>query len=502
MQRIMEGDNSPILTGKPLTQVSWSSGTTQGKPKFVPFNDALFRNTAQIFQTSFAYRNREFPIKEGKALNIIYGRKQFKTKGGIIAGTATTHVFRHPLYSSTMKSMQSQSCSPTEVIFGSDYHQSLYCHLLCGLLHNEEIQLVSSTFAHSLVQAFETFELVWEDLCSDIRDGVLNKRVTDSEIREAMSKILKPNPELAEKIHEICSGLSEWHGLIPALFPNVKYVYGIMTGAMESYVARLRRYSGELPLVCADYGASEGWVAVNVHPSSPPESATFVVLPNIGYFEFISLEEALNEGLEPKPVALTEVKVGQEYEIIVTNFGGFYRYRLGDVVKVTGFHNNTPELKFVRRDNLVLSISTDKNTEENIQLAVEEAKKLLMADKVNLVDFTSRVDLSKKPGHYVICWELSGDANENVLQECCDSLDKAFTCDVAYLGSRKFGNIDPLELRILSKGTFGKILQHSLSMGATASQFKVPRCIASSNKALLDIVDNNVAKSYFSNVFG
>ncbi|XP_074282472.1 jasmonoyl--L-amino acid synthetase JAR4-like [Silene latifolia] len=502
MQRILEGDNSPILTGEPLTQVSLSSGTTQGKPKFVPFNDSLFRNTAQIFQTSFAYRNREFPIGEGKALNFIYGSKQFKTKGGLIAGTATTNVFHHPLYSSTMKSMQSQSCSPSEVIFGSDFHQSLYCHLLCGLLHNEEIQLVSSTFAHSLVQAFETFELVWEDLCSDIRDGVLNKRVTDSKTREAMGRILKPNPELAEKIHEICSGLNEWHGLIPALFPNVKYVYGIMTGAMEPYVARLRRYLGGLPLVCADYGASEGWVAVNVHPNSPPESATFVVFPNIGYFEFIPLSKALNEGLEPKPVALTEVKVGQEYEIVVTNFGGFYRYRLGDVVKVMGFYNNTPELKFIRRHNLVLNINIDKNTEKDIQLAVEEANKLLVPEKVNLVDFTSRVDLSKKPGHYVICWELSGEANENVLQECCNCLDRAFTRDFGYLGSRKVGNIDPLELRILSKGTFQKILQHSIRMGATVSQFKVPRCIASSNKALLDIVDNNVAKSYFSNVFG
>lgn len=37
---------------------SCSSGTTQGKQKYVPWNDELFETTVQIYQTSFAFRNR------------------------------------------------------------------------------------------------------------------------------------------------------------------------------------------------------------------------------------------------------------------------------------------------------------------------------------------------------------------------------------------------------------------------------------------------------------
>lgn len=37
---------------------SCSSGTTQGKPKYVPWNDELFETTMQIYETSFAFRNR------------------------------------------------------------------------------------------------------------------------------------------------------------------------------------------------------------------------------------------------------------------------------------------------------------------------------------------------------------------------------------------------------------------------------------------------------------
>lgn len=165
-----------------------------------------------------------------------------------------------------------------------------------------------------------------------------------------------------------------------------------------------------------------------------------------------------------------------------------------------GFYNSTPELKFLCRQNLLLSINIDKNTEKDLQLAVEEASKLLVAEKVDLIDFTSHVDVSKEKGHYVIFWELSGDADENVLKECCNCLDRAFV-DAGYVSSRKVNSIGPLELRILKKGTFYKILLHSLSMGNTLNQFKTPRCVGSSNKSVLQIVCNNVVKTYFSTAY-
>ncbi|CAN4108382.1 unnamed protein product [Withania somnifera] len=321
IQRIADGDLSPLLTGKPITTISLSSGTTQGRPKFVPFNDELMESTVQIYKTSFAFRNREFPIGNGKALQFIYSSKQFKTKGGLAAGTATTNVYRNVHFKKTMKAMQTPCCSPDEVIFGPDFHQSLYCHLLCGLIFRDEVQVVSSTFAHSIVHAFRTFEQVWEELITNIREGVLSNRIMVPSMRSAMLKLLKPDPELADTIYNKCSGLSNWYGLIPVLFPNARYIYGIMTGSMEPYLKKLKHYAGELPLMSADYGSSEGWIGANVNPKLPPELVTYAVLPNIGYFEFIPLRVNL-DGLEPTPVGLAEVKLGEEYEIVVTNFAG------------------------------------------------------------------------------------------------------------------------------------------------------------------------------------
>ncbi|KAK8998314.1 hypothetical protein V6N11_083705 [Hibiscus sabdariffa] len=511
IQRIVDGSSSPILTGKPITTISLSSGTTQGKPKFVPFNDELMETTLQIYRTSYAFREREFPIENGKALQFIYSSKQSHTKGGLIAGTATTNVFRNSQFKNAMKAMQSQCCSPDEVIFGPDFHQSLYCHLLCGLIFREEVQFVSSTFSHSIVHAFRTFEQVWEELCADIRGGVLTSRITYPSVRSAMAKLLKPNPELADLIHQKCSGLNNWYGLIPALFPNAKYIYGIMTGSMEPYLKKLRHYAGGLPLLSSDYGSSEGWIGANVNPKVPPESATYVVLPDIGYFEFIPLKENVEEHVqdkvsnsflskEPKPVGLTEVKVGEEYEIIITSFGGLYRYRLGDVVKVTGFHNSSPELKFVCRRNLMLTINIDKNTEKDLQLAVEAASKLNAEEKLEVLDFSSHVDLSTDPGHYVIFWEINGEVGDEVLKECCNCLDRSFV-DAGYVSSRKVNAIGPLELRVVRKGTFQNILDHYIGLGAALSQFKTPRCVGPRNSEVLRILCDNVVKSYLSTAF-
>ncbi|XP_008803285.2 jasmonoyl--L-amino acid synthetase GH3.5-like [Phoenix dactylifera] len=510
IQRIFDGDTSPVLTGNPLIAITLSSGTTQGKRKFLPFSEELLESTVQIYRTSFAFRNREYPIGNGKALQFIYSSMQMKTNGGLIAAAGSTNIYRSEHFKRTLKDIQSQCCSPDEVIFCPHFDQSLYCHLLCGLLYSDEVQHVNAQFAHSLVNAFRTFELVWEDLCNDIRHGVLSSRITVPSARAAVSKLLFPNPTLADSIYEKCKGLSNWYGVIPELFPNAKYVYGIMTGAMEPYLRKLRHYAGSLPLVCADYGASEGWIGANVNPGLPPELATFAVLPNIAFFEFIPLGkpegQELENGasidyIESEPVGLTEVEVGREYEVVVTSFAGLCRYRLGDIVKVAGFHNSTPELRYICRRNVVLSINIDKNTEKDVMVAAEEAAKLLAAEKLELVDFTSHVDRSTDPGHYVIFWELSSDAGEEVLSSCCNCLDLAFV-DVGYVCSRKVGGIGPLELRVVRKGTFQKILEHFLSLGTSMGQFKTPRLVGPSRGRVLEILCHNVIESYFSTAYG
>lgn len=77
--------------------------------------------------------------------------------------------------------------------------------------------------------------------------------------------------------------------------------------------------------------------------------------------------------MESEAVGLVDVKLGHHYELVVTTFTGLYRYRVGDILMVTGFHNNAPQFRFVQWRNVVLSIDADKTNEEDLLNAVAQA---------------------------------------------------------------------------------------------------------------------------------
>lgn len=508
IQRIADGELSP-LTQEPITTLSLSSGTTEGRSKYVPFTHYSAQTTLQTFRVAAAFRSRAFPIRTGgRILEFIYSSKQFKTKGGLTAGTATTHYYASEEFKIKQKKTKAFTCSPPEVISGGDYNQSTYCHLLLGLTFSDQVEFVASTFAYSLVQAFTAFEQVWEEICKDIREGTLTEKITSPKMREAVLRSLSPNLILALKIEEKCKELKgkEWLGVIPELWPNAKYVYSIMTGSMEPYLKKLRHYSGDLALISADYGSTEGWIGVNVDPNSLPEMATFAVVPTFSYFEFIPLYRqdqnyslAVDDFIEAEAVPLSQVKVGQEYEVVLTTFTGLYRYRLGDVVQVSGFYKGTPKLIFICRRKLILTINIDKNTEKDLQLAVEKGSWPLTKVRAELVDFTSHASLTNQPGHYRIYWEIKGAIDDDILAECCCKIDESFV-DYGYIVSRKSKSIGPLELCIVEKGTFNTVMDCFIANGAAMSQYKIPRC--TNNQVILSILDCCTTKRFRSTAYG
>ena len=107
----------------------------------------------------------------------------------------------------TMRAIQSQVCSPEAVIFGADFAQSLYCHLLFA----GEVRTVFAMFGHNLVLAFQTLERAWEELCHDIRHGALSPaRVTEPAL------LAPPNPALADEVARRCAEakLRDWRGVV------------------------------------------------------------------------------------------------------------------------------------------------------------------------------------------------------------------------------------------------------------------------------------------------
>ena len=62
------------------------------------------------------------------------------------------------------------------------------------------------------------------------------------------------------------------------------------------------------------------------------------------------------------PLTLDQLEVGKEYEIIITNLSGFYRYRIRDVIRVAGYHGRTPQITFSYRISQMVNLAAEKTT--------------------------------------------------------------------------------------------------------------------------------------------
>lgn len=185
---------------------------------------------------------------------------------------------------------------------------------------------------------------------------------------------------------------------------------------------------------------------------------------------------------------------------------GLYRYRIGDVLQVAGFHNRVPQFRFICRRNVVLSVDNDKTNEEDLHKSVAVAKKLLEPYGALLVEYTSYADASSVPGHYVLYWEIqqhpSAAANDSVLeissevlQDCCIAVEEQL--DYVYRRCRSHDkSVGPLEIRVVEPGTFESLMDLFINQGGSINQYKTPRCIKCVSAH--NLLNGNVKASFFS----
>ncbi|XP_022944596.1 indole-3-acetic acid-amido synthetase GH3.6-like [Cucurbita moschata] len=493
IDRIANGDDSPILCTNPITEFFISSGTSGGEPKLIPMYEEEFMRRLSFFDYVMPRMKQLFPnslVGKGKGMHFQFAKVELKTRSGIVAHTATTSLCKRANLNNT---------SPKDIILCTDTNQSLYCQLLCGLCQNDIVFRVGALFASTLIHVLKFLEDHWVVLASDIRAGTLNTKITDPSVREAVMNILNPNAQLADFIEAECSK-GTWEGIITRLWPNAKYINAIVTGSMAQYLPKLNYYSNHLPIVSDHYGASECFLGLNLDPLCSPDRTSYTLIPTMAYFEFLPIDRTKSSReLSRELVDLVDVKLGHEYELVITTYAGLYRYRMGDILGVTGFKNKAPNFSFVCRKNVVLSLDIEKTDEAELHDAVQEAARLLSPFGAAIADYTSHADSSKIPGHYVLYWEIHVKGGisipSSIYEDCCFAIEELLNGPYRYLRSHE-KCINPLEIKIVKVGTFEKLMAQALNRGASMSQYKTPRCVNSTH--IIELLDSNVVIKYFS----
>ncbi|KAH7660775.1 GH3 family protein [Dioscorea alata] len=499
IQRIANGDRSPILCSHPISEFLTSSGTSAGERKLMPTIQEELDRRQLLYSLLMPVMNLYVPgLDKGKGLYFLFIKSETKTPGGLVARPVLTSYYKSEHFRHRPFDPYNVYTSPNATILCTDSFQSMYSQMLCGLLYRHDVLRVGAVFASGLLRAIRFLQLHWHQLTLDIASGELSPKITDPSIRTAISEILSPNPDLSKFIISECSS-DNWSGIIKRIWPNTKYLDVIVTGAMAQYIPTLEFYSGNLPMACTMYASSECYFGINLRPMCHPSEVTYTIMPMMGYFEFIPHDGSTTSN-STTLVELADVEVGKEYELVITTYSGLCRYRVGDILLVTGFHNAAPEFKFIRRKNVLLSIESDKTDEAELQAAVARASELLKPFGASVIEYTSQADTKVIPGHYVIYWELLLKSPEEmpggeVLEKCCLEMEEAM--NTVYRQSRVAdGSIGPLEIRVVKGGTFEELMDYAISRGASINQYKVPRCV--NFPPILELLDSRVILTHFS----
>ncbi|OVA14429.1 GH3 auxin-responsive promoter [Macleaya cordata] len=512
--RIANGDTSPILCAHPISQFFSSSGTSGGEFKLMPAVNSKEQSERRhlFFSLATPIISQYIPGQEkGKGMYFKFVKEETKTPGGLVQRTAVTGLLKSSQFKERPHDYFGNLTSPYETLLCVDSYQSMYSQLLCGLYQNNQVLRVGAVYAYGFILMISFLQQHWTLLCNDIRTGTLDAQITDPSVREAvLIKVLtKPNPELADFIEAECSKDS-WRGIITRLWPNTKYIDAVISGSMSQYVPALDYFGNGLPILSIRYLASEGSFGLNLNPLCKPNEVSYTLIPIMAYFEFLPIDEKKNEEEQQQElVDLVDVKLGKEYELVVTTYAGFYRYRVGDVLRVAGFKNNAPQFKFIGRENVALSIDVEKTNEAELQNAVKNAVNNHLAPLgVSLEDYTSYADTSTIPGHYVLYWELHGPYNnhaaaassssiipQSVFEECCLTIEESLN-NTYRLYRFTVKSIGPLEIKIVETGSFEKLMDNAISRGASISQYKTPRCVKFA--PIVELLNSRVLLNYFS----
>jgi hypothetical protein len=116
------------------------------------------------------------------------------------------------------------------------------------------------------------------------------------------------------------------------------------------------------------------------------------------FLEFLPADRAGNVDPE-RPCLAHELDPGARYSVVLTTGGGLYRYRLGDLIEVTGHFEGCPLIRFIGRHAYVSDWFGEKLSDAHVSHVLQDAFRTL-AMVPSFAMLACETDLS--PARYVL----------------------------------------------------------------------------------------------------
>lgn len=459
IERMVEGEEN-VLVKEHINHFNKTSGTL-GLAKYIPLSEKQVKDCGKYFAlhtNATISAQIGYGWNDGKGINLMEGTAVTLESGATYGSASSVGVKRGPFknISSSIYTSPLEAKQPKEGVI------TRYIHARFALAERNVTYIVA-TFSSLIFEFFTYIENNHEMLVNDIEKGTIDELVDlPDDVKASLMTKIKPDPERAAELRAaFAKGLdTPW---AKRIWKNMQYMLSAGGANFMPYTEKIKnRVLGpDVHVFYLGVSASEGFFSAVYKV----DDSASIMTPDCVFMEFIDTEDESGECL-----TIDQLKEGGCYEIIITNFGGLYRYRMHDVIEVVGFHNKTPLIKFKNRAGYAANIRGEKTSEAAVRHAVSETERLL---GLSVYDYSIYPDTDANPSTYCLFLELITRPEGLKNSEIRDALEKQLM-----LANRRLeyhlgeGYLAPIRLITLQKDTYMLYRDVMVMKGVSGSQLK------------------------------
>jgi hypothetical protein len=464
IKRVTQGDFNALLADRVVHMFALTSGTTATR-KFIPVTAGYLADYKRGWNLWGLKVFRDHPEVRLRPIVQMSGDwQEFTTAAGIPCGSVTGLTATMQL-----RIIRWLYCVPPAVGKVKDPAAKYYVALRLSLARRPGMIIAANP--STLVNMARAGDLEKEALIRDLYDGTLSERFdVPGEVRDALRRrIKKRHPERARELEEIVRRTGT---LYPKDYWPKDCIIGNWTGgSVGAYLRHFPKYYGNTPVRDVGLIASEGRMTIPLSDATP----SGVLDVTTHYFEFIPEEEI--DSAQPTVLAAHELKEGRTYFILPTTSYGLYRYNIYDVVRCTGFYNQTPLVEFLSKGAHFANITGEKLSEYQVTGAMTDTLREL---NLNLTAYSVAPCWDEEEPYYGVFVERSDLTGTSQGLDLLRGLeDRLLRVNIEYAAKRASRRLGPPRLALIPDNTWQHWdRQRLVRTGGTLEQYKHPCLIA------------------------
>jgi hypothetical protein len=463
---VRKGEVEALLSDRKVLMFALTSGTTAAR-KFIPVTPRYLADYQRGWNIWGLQVFNDHPSMTLRPILQMSGDcDEFRTEADICCGTVTGLTAKMQ-----KRIVQWVYCVPHSA--GRIREASAKYYTALRLSIARDVGMIVAANPSTLVNMARTGDREKESLIRDLYDGTLNRDLEIApDVRAQLAPRIRRERAAARRLEDIVRRTGT---LYPRDYWQQDCLLGNWTGgSVGAYMRHYPKYYGNMPVRDVGLIASEGRMSIPLADGT----SSGVLDVTTHYYEFIPEQEI--DSLQPVVLSAHELEEGHNYYILPTTAFGLYRYHICDLVRVTGFYNQTPLVEFLSKGSHFANITGEKISEYHVTQAMEQ---VLREMNLSLTAYSLAPCWDDEQPYYGLFIEETDLAGPSVGATLAKLLDlRLGKLNIEYAAKRESQRLGAVRLQNLPSGAWQYWdRRFQAERGGTFEQYKHPCLISDPN---------------------